>query len=563
MMEKGAVPGLDDAVALLRAVLDDSGRETGALASGFQMLARQTEGVLDQATALLQCDECVRALSVAGEVQQLGIAAQRFIADRLQGSGRILSTVGAEAALLDRLSQLTVAQRAIVRETEMLRVLTNIEVARLGNVGAGFESLARELDDFSQAVAHSLAEVSLRVEERRRAVTETRRILTAEVPRMRTRFAEAETSLKQTLAAMGPALQGIAEAPARLRAGAEAISAEIAGVVAGIQSQDITRQQIEHVCSALALIGEMQQAAAPPGEARAGLTVQRYQVEAVRTAVRSWTAQIRGCLAATSQITADEVTALGPGMLTQERALAAQLDSIERLQRESLADTEKVRASLAGVTGLMELVGEHLHRSKAVRDRLQLLMFNSIIEASHLGHRADGIVAISTTINRISQAWSALTGKSEEAMREIAELVRENAATLETFAGAACAALREAQARTRSNLGILREAARSAESRGGEIERATAGLQKKTAEIEGADRRLEACFDRLEAVAAAIAAAEAAMSAGTAIDAAAIERRFATAYTTEREREILRAALSGGPLPATQESFTGNGVELF
>ena len=33
----------------------------------------------------------------------------------------------------------------------------------------------------------------------------------------------------------------------------------------------------------------------------------------------------------------------------------------------------------------MQLVNEHLGKSKAVRDCLQLLTFNSIIEATHVG----------------------------------------------------------------------------------------------------------------------------------------------------------------------------------
>jgi len=46
-------------------------------------------------------------------------------------------------------------------------------------------------------------------------------------------------------------------------------------------------------------------------------------------------------------------------------------------------------------------------------------------------------------------------------------------------------------------------------------------------------------------------------------DAAEAERLFSASYTTEMERDVLRAALSGAELPVAQQTFAGNGVELF
>jgi hypothetical protein len=42
-----------------------------------------------------------------------------------------------------------------------------------------------------------------------------------------------------------------------------------------------------------------------------------------------------------------------------------------------------------------------------------------------------------------------------------------------------------------------------------------------------------------------------------------VEKLFAAGYTTEIEREVLRAALRGEPLPSQQLSLAGNDVELF
>src|ERR1700723_2514722 len=238
----------------LRPLLEESREEIEALASDFQTLAHQTEALLAAAASMLDCPECAGALIVVAEVQPMAEAARVFLRDRILGANRILATVTAEAALLNQLAQLTRAQKAIVRETDMLRVLTNIEVARLGAVGAGFEHLALELDDFSQAVSGSIGDLTLRTEERRSAVEEIRRALAVEIPRMRRTFAEAEQSLSQALTLIEPTVLQLSAAPAGFRGCVEEVAEQIAGVVAAIQTHDITRQQIEHAGVALETI---------------------------------------------------------------------------------------------------------------------------------------------------------------------------------------------------------------------------------------------------------------------------------------------------------------------
>jgi len=46
-------------------------------------------------------------------------------------------------------------------------------------------------------------------------------------------------------------------------------------------------------------------------------------------------------------------------------------------------------------------------------------------------------------------------------------------------------------------------------------------------------------------------------------DPSEVEKLFSASYTTEMERDVMRAALCGGPLPVVQQAFGGNAVELF
>ncbi len=569
-IEEGAAPDqLRKLAGDLRILLTESEKQIDRLARNFEELARETGAILESAGVIVRCAENERMASVLPGVRKLGSAAKEFIRQRLRATSGVLDTVVAEEALLGQLAQLTRGQKAVVRETSMLRVLTNIEVARLGEVGSGFQYLAHELDDFSQSVARSTNEMMEHTEARRRGIGETRRALTAELPVMRQDFERIERNLENASREVDRALANLRQTPMRFQTCLKEVAGQIDGVVAAIQGHDITRQQIEHVESALELIaGTAENEAASSGaEAGAALAIQSYQLRNVRRTIDEWSTQIRNCLDGISRIASSEILSLGPIVMQQETALSGQLTRIERLEEDCEVSDSTVQASFAGITGLMQLVSENLERSKSVRDRLQLLMFNSIVEASHLGTQADGILEISTTIKRISAVWGEITAKSEMATGQIRTLVNESHATLEVFSETSYAALREARAETQTGLETLRDAAACAEFRGHQVESAVAALQKKLTEVAASAKclvdgfaRLEPALDQIEAMRRQL---EAPRSAAPNCDTAAIEERFSEHYTTEIERAVLRAALAGGPLPVAEQCFAGNGVELF
>ena len=550
----------------LRALQIETEREMERLGHDFEALARVTNAIVETAGVIVSCAESERMASVLPGVQKLAAAAESFIGSRLQATAGVLDTVVAEEKLLERLTQLTRGQKAIVRETGMLRVLTNIEVARLGEVGTGFQYLAHELEDFSQSVARSTSELMEHTEGRRKAIGETRRTLTNGLPGMREEFTRIEASLRHALGEVDAALGELRRTPQRFRECVEEVATQITGVVAAIQSYDITRQQIEHVERALVTIAEAVERGDSGAETGAGLTIQCYQLRNVRRTIDGWTAQIRGCLEGIGRIACSELLDVGRAVMRQGSALSAQMTHIDHLEEACESGDAKVQASFAGIAGLMQLVAEHLERSKSVRDRLQLLMFNSIVEASHLGTQADGILEISTSIKRISATWAGITSQSEEATGGIRALVEESHGTVESFSESSYAGLREARSETMEGLEVLREAASFAETRGREVEAAVQGVQTKIADIETTRERLEAGFQRLERALDAMDTVRLQLEdegGGGTFDVEAAEQRFSADYTTEMERAVLRAAIEGGPLPPVEQTFAGNSVELF
>lgn len=150
-----ADPLLADAAEALDRVLGEAEREIGTLAGAFEELAQETNGALESAAKVLVCVEEERVQAVLQGVRRLEEETGTFLGERLRATAGILEAVKGEAELLRQLERQTQAQRGIARETEMLRVLTNIEVARLGtdlnmpNVdGIGLIAGARKLPGY-------------------------------------------------------------------------------------------------------------------------------------------------------------------------------------------------------------------------------------------------------------------------------------------------------------------------------------------------------------------------------------------------------------------------------
>jgi uncharacterized phage infection (PIP) family protein YhgE len=557
-------------------LLNGAEGQIGAVADGFESLAAQANGILALAAGIVACVEDESVNAVLPRVQLLGAAARQFIHERNLATAGILEIVGEEAKLLEKLAHLTRGQRSIARETQTLSVLTQIEVARLGQLGAGFQYLAHELDEFSQAVTQSTKELAGHAEERRVSIDETRRSLAAGLPRIQQELARIEEGMGSALAAVDSSLSALSHAPERFQECVRETAAQIDGVVAAIQSHDITRQQLEHVSGALRAIesqlreaaGADRGAAAERPKLIAGLTVQSYQLRSIQETVNRWLAQIGDCMDGILRIGTSGVLAIGPQVLEQEQALSAQLARLEKLEEECLNGSELVHGTFAGLSALMDLAGKNLEKSRYVRDRLQLLTFNSIVEANHLGSQADAILEISQSIKRVSTDWAAMTDRSGQALGEIRSLFEKASEGMQVFSSGGNAELNEARAHTRKGLGDLRATVDSAARKAAEVETATGKMRAGMAAVSSSRDRLDASFSAIGTALAEVdetrrqLEAEA-PGASKRFDRREIEARYAASYTTEIEREVLRAALSGGPLPAMRQNLAGNSVELF
>jgi uncharacterized phage infection (PIP) family protein YhgE len=567
---------IETAAAEVQALLAQAETAIDAVTAGFADLAGEANSVLETVGAIIGCVEDEHFRTILVNVEALALASRAFVRGRLQATGGMLETVTAETKLLDRLSELTRGQRSIARETQTLSVLTHIEVARLGELGGGFQYLARELDEFSTAVTQSIKELTSHTEERKASVSETRRMLAAGLPRIRQEFSRIEEALGNALAEVGASNDQLRCAPERFRSAVEEIAGQIAGVVSAIQSYDITRQQLEHVQEGLTLIADKMTAAEESDSetsdelplVSAGLAIQSYQLRSISETVGQWMEQIGICLDGISRISSSEMGSIGPLVLEQERKLSSHLAHIEELEQACHGENEEVQSTFAGLTNLMQLVSEHVEKSRSVRDRLQLLTFNSIVEANHLGSKADAILEISQSIKRISINWSEMTDRSAQAMTEILKLVEGAKEMMLAFSAGGDKEFVEAQAETHRGLENLRTAAACVDHLAAAAEEKTSKLQTEIAAVSGSRDQLRSRFSAVESVFNGLEEVRGQLEddfpgAGKRANRREAEALFSVSYTTEWEREVLRAALDGAPLPTAQQNLAGNSVELF
>jgi len=567
---------LERAVGELQSIARSSQTEIDSVAKSFESLSGDTDALLQLAATIVASVENESVSCVLPKVHTLGAAAKSFIEDRLQATSGILQTVTAEVGLLHQLSAVTRIQGAIALKISALSVLTKIEAARLGKMGEGFQYLACELSDFSKSLTMDTQELARHTDSRKASIQISKSVLSADLPRMQGELTRIETLVGDDLALLDSSFVRFSSTPQRFRLSVQEIAGQIAGVVAAVQTYDITRQQLEHVQDALAMIVEKLRAERESDcgsdeelpRIYAGLGIQIYQLNNIKTTLANWTSQIRTCMAGILSVSTSEVASISPLVLDQEREVSSKISHIQSLERESQAHSDKMRQTLAGLSSLVQLIGEHIQKSKTVLNRLHLLSLNSMIEASSLGGHADTILAIAKSIVEIASEWSENTDQSGNAMQDILKHVEQTNLVMEAFSESRSDKLHAAQAQTRNALDSLKAAAAFAARQSEHIESAGEKMRTKIAQVGRTGDLLDRSFGRIDAVLDEIEMLKQQIetdnpAATKGCDADEVELLFSAKYTTEVEREILRAALHGTAIPLAQQSFGGNSIELF
>ena len=565
--------GLAAAQAELTRLASSSEVEVSKVTHAFRSLAGEAGQILRQSAGIVASVGNENMNTALSTVQALSETVQKLLGQRVDAATSILETLQTEEVLLSRLAWTTQCQEAIAGHLKALSVLTNVEVAQMGEAGSGFQFLARELYSFAKSVSEQTQELARQSQGRKQAIEETRCELAASLPSLRAELLRAESGLSETLRVIGEGFSQLASVPGRFQIRAETTTQQIAGVVSAIQAQDITRQQIEHVQSGLQLIaptlaGEGLLPRAELSIAYAGLTIQMGQLRNIQVTVGNWVSQVGSCIGGIHELSASEVVDAGAIVLAQECELAAQLARVEELQQKSHAYGVRIQHTVQELFSLVELVNEHLKRSQAIRQRLQLLTFNSLIEAHHLGRQGRVVSAIANLIKSVSAEWIVIADQSHSAIAQIVDLARQTNRVMEVFSDSSSEKLWENQVQSSVALEGVRKAAVFVAREAAQMQSVTEKMQTHVQQAGNTVELLQASFahlgvalEHVEALAGGLQ--KSCPQITECSDPAEVEKLFSLTYTTEIERQILQSVLRGTPVPVLEASLAGNAVEFF
>jgi uncharacterized protein YqgV (UPF0045/DUF77 family) len=494
---------------------------------------------------------------------------------RLTAVTRLLHVLTAIEGRFDELSQTLTHQRAVTAEFKALRVLTEVEVANLGDADADMQHLVEELTNFSENVSADTVRISEDTLYQRRAIQEAQQVFQGGMARMRQGLMQVRCDLVGCLPQIRGRISQLMEVPAQLRTGIENTTERIDGVIAAVQAHDITRQQIEHVHKALSILvdglSHHQNALPQTSELSnlyGGLKIQVLQLQYVKEMADAWLTQIRECIVEIGQLSAADLADISRLVFDQEKYFSFQLARIEGLQQSCQLQADKMRQTLGRISGLLDVVNEHMRRSDWIRDNLQILVLNSIVSSMHMGPQGSVIASIAKLINRSSDKWNADIIESRKTLTGIAELVQEVNQLMAVFSLDNGSRLRTQQGETHAMLQTVGDGAARASTIAADIdkvarqmrliiknvERETEELEKGFGEFELVLLNLDGTMKRIEAYDPDIAEQ---------VDPAKVEDLFSCLYTTQTERDVMRAALRGAPPPLAQQPLSGNDVELF
>src|SRR5208282_3896318 len=191
----------------------------------------------------------------------------------------------------------------LVQAKGELCAMARVVDSEIGAVARAFEVLAGHADTIlklaaaivgcveNESISSVLPKVQTLGAAARCSIEDTRRVLSAELPRQRAELVRIEADLGNALVVVECSLTQLSRTPVQFKMCVEDIARQIAGVVAAIQAHDITRQQIEHVQEAFVLMaGRMRDAENPENgntesgtdqelpRVYGGLTIQIYQL---------------------------------------------------------------------------------------------------------------------------------------------------------------------------------------------------------------------------------------------------------------------------------------------
>jgi methyl-accepting chemotaxis protein len=410
---------LTPTLAILRNLAGNTEEQFLKLGESLQDFAIRSARISDLAQDLVQ-------LVAGSESIQLTARLQRLFVDMNDYLGRV-NNQGSESCRT--LEQIMTQLDNVVRPLEgfqkmdkalrMLSISTKIESARLGELGAGFTTLAMDVEKLSQVVSEKSAGIMMQRQSLIHLISSNLVMVSSTEEHQYADAARILTTVGENLQTLTKLNTNCSETGSQVKMTSELISADMGAVVSSMQFHDITRQQIEHVIEALERM--QQHIISSPDEkddachsqiAEIGdicelQTAQmRHAAEQLSQATITILDSLRDIGSKQAQISFDLQQALMGSSNSTETSL---LDSMEQemhqvakiLQSCDKADQE-LSGAMSKVTGTITEIGSFVSDIEAVGSEIDLIALNAQIKAAHTGPQGAALGVLAEAIKRLS-----------------------------------------------------------------------------------------------------------------------------------------------------------------
>ena len=407
-----------------------AGREEDFLFIGGRVgeFVQESMALSDRATEVAAC-------TGSEEMEELGRALLDVLSELtsicdLNADLDVQSSLVLVADSIRHLEGSLVDMAKIVRSMDMLGIATRIESARLGSDGYGFATLADDVESLAENISEHSSQLRERASlldgymatamERAKAMAELQYGCVAES------FSKARGDV-ESLRGLTRNAEDFSKS---LLPKARALTEMVGRVVQSLQFHDITKQQVEHVESAVADVLELLDREGEEKDLAGWIgDVCRVQVDQLGNARRRFVSAVEelrenlGSIADHVHAMASDVRSVARGDSLQEGSV---LDSVETSVSQGMESLRVFTEQGAAISRSMERIehmvsdmGSFLDKIEDVGAEIQLISLNANIKAAHTGDKGRALGVLALSIQRMSQDACTLSDATAAALREI------------------------------------------------------------------------------------------------------------------------------------------------
>jgi methyl-accepting chemotaxis protein len=404
------LPEAIDALTHLAGATEDEFLQIGSQLQDFH---RRSSGVSVMANQLVDVVSGDQTKMLIGRLREMIADMEAYLAGARERNSNSCATFSRITLLLDQVSHPLESFRKMTKALRMLGISTKIESSRLGDLGAGFLTLAQDVEKLSQLVSEKSANILGHRQELASMINDNLRLVhaseSAQGAKLEGVLADTSRSLEELI--------DVNDRCSSFGAMISSISSEVSGnineVVSSLQMHDMTRQQIEHIVEALKrLLANVEESSADNMvivEAGDVCELQSAQLQHATSdlcnAVASIVGNLRDVAGKQSSMAAETFSTTG----ITDSSGGSFIDSISKglstitgvLSACSQSDRE-MSATLHRVSETMQEITGFVGDIEDIGSEIDLIALNSQIKAAHTGKEGAALGVLAEAIKRLS-----------------------------------------------------------------------------------------------------------------------------------------------------------------